>query len=43
MPDTIQLSPCKFVAPEYVYGVDSRLMTWIFCKKVGGRFFFIYR
>lgn len=33
----IQLSPRKFVAPEYVYGVDSRLMAGIFCKKLGGR------
>lgn len=33
----IQLSPRKFVAPEYVFGVDTRLMAGIFCKKLGGR------
>ncbi|RIJ48167.1 iron-containing alcohol dehydrogenase [Maribellus luteus] len=37
MSKDIQLSPRKFVAPEYIYGVDSRLMAGIFCKKLGGR------
>ncbi len=37
----MQLSPRKFVAPEYVYGVDSRLMAGIFCKKLGGRKIFL--
>ncbi len=35
--NNIQLSPRKFVAPEYIYGVDSRLMVGVFCKKLGGR------
>ncbi len=35
--ENIQLSPRKFVAPEYIYGVDSRLMAGVFCKKLGGR------
>ncbi|GET31631.1 iron-containing alcohol dehydrogenase [Prolixibacter bellariivorans] len=37
MSNNIQLSPRKFVAPEYVYGIDSRLMAGTFCKKLGGR------
>jgi len=41
MLDNIQLIPRKFVAPEYVYGVDSRLMAGIFCKKLGGRKIFL--
>lgn len=35
--NNIQLVPRKFVAPEYVFGVDSRLMAGVFCKKLGGR------
>ncbi len=35
--DDIQLNPRKFVAPEYIYGLDSRLMVGMFCKKLGGR------
>ncbi len=35
--ENIQLNPRKFVAPEYIYGVDSRLMVGVFCKKLGGR------
>ena len=41
MTQTIQLSPRKFVAPEYIFGVDSRLMAGIFCKKLGGRKVFL--
>ncbi len=37
MREEIQLNPRKFVAPEYIYGVDSRLMAGVFCKKLGGR------
>ncbi|MCW3785382.1 alcohol dehydrogenase-like regulatory protein ErcA [Plebeiibacterium sediminum] len=37
MRENIQLNPRKFVAPEYIYGVDSRLMAGVFCKKLGGR------
>ncbi len=33
----IQLSPRKFVAPEYIFGIDSRLMAGIFSKKLGAR------
>ncbi len=39
--NNVQLSPRKFVAPEYVYGVDARLMAGIFCKKLGGRKIFL--
>ena len=28
--EEIQLNPRKFVAPEYIYGVDSRLMAGVF-------------
>jgi len=35
--NNILLVPRKFVAPEYVFGVDSRLMAGVFCKKLGGR------
>lgn len=35
--ENIELKPRKFVAPEYIYGVDSRLMVATFCKKLGGR------
>ncbi len=37
MTGEILLSPRKFVAPEFVYGVDSRLMVGLYCKKIGGR------
>jgi alcohol dehydrogenase class IV len=37
MLNDVQLSPRKFVAPEYIYGVDARLMAGDFCKKLGGR------
>lgn len=33
----LQLIARKFVAPEYIFGVDSRLMAGVFCKKLGGR------
>ncbi len=35
--DNIQLNPRKFVAPEFVFGIDTRLMAGIFCKKLGAR------
>lgn len=41
MSDRIQLNPRKFVAPEYIYGVDSRLMAAAYCQKLGGRNIFI--
>lgn len=41
MSDKIQLNPRKFVAPEYIYGVDSRLMAAAYCQKLGGRNIFI--
>lgn len=41
MTNKLQLSPRKFVAPEYVFGVDSRLMAAKYCKKLGGRKVFI--
>ena len=41
MVDIIQLNPRKFVSPEYVYGVDSRLMAAAYCTKLGGRRIFI--
>ncbi len=37
MSTDIQLSPRKFVAPEYVFGIDSRLMAGVFSKKLGAR------
>jgi len=37
METNIILSPRKFVAPEYIFGVDSRLMAAIYCKKLSGR------
>jgi len=33
----LQLKARKFVAPEYIFGVDTRLMSGVFCKKLGGR------
>lgn len=33
----IQLRPRKFVAPEYIFGIDSRLKAAVYCKKLGGR------
>lgn len=35
--DPIQLELRKFVAPEYVFGVDARLLAGNFCKQLGGR------
>ena len=37
MKNDLQLMSRKFVAPEYVFGVDSRLMAAAYCKKLGGR------
>lgn len=33
----IQLEIRKFVAPEYIFGIDARLMVGQYCKKLGGR------
>ncbi len=41
MQEDIQLNPRKFVCPEYVYGVDSRLMAATYCAKLGGRKIFV--
>lgn len=41
MQEKIQLNPRKFVTPEYVYGVDSRLMAAAYCAKLGGRKIFV--
>jgi alcohol dehydrogenase len=41
MSKNIQLSPRKFVAPEFIFGEGSRLMAGIFCKKLGGRKIFL--
>jgi len=41
MQENIQLNPRKFVTPEYVYGVDSRLMAAAYCAKLGGRKIFV--
>lgn len=38
---TLQLMPRKFVSPEYVFGIDSRLMAGVFCKRLGGRNIFL--
>lgn len=35
--DKIQLELRKFVAPEYVFGTDARLMAANYCKQLGGR------
>lgn len=37
MENYIELSPRKFVAPEYIFGVDARLMVATYCKKLSGR------
>lgn len=39
--DTIQLELRKFVAPEYIFGLDARLMAGNFCKNLGGRKIFL--
>jgi alcohol dehydrogenase class IV len=33
----IQLEIRKFVAPEYIFGVDSRFWVGMYCQKLGGR------
>ena len=35
--EIIQLELRKFVAPEYVFGADARLMAGNYCKQLGGR------
>lgn len=37
MENFIELSPRKFVAPEYIFGVDARLMAATYCKRLSGR------
>ena len=37
MAGDLELSPRKFLAPEYIFGIDSRLMAGVYCKKLGGR------
>ncbi|WP_320018385.1 alcohol dehydrogenase-like regulatory protein ErcA [Labilibaculum manganireducens] len=35
--DDIQLEIRKFVAPEYIFGLDSRVYVGLYCQKLGGR------
>jgi alcohol dehydrogenase class IV len=35
--DNIELEIRKFVAPEYLFGIDARLLVGQYCKKLGGR------
>ncbi|HEY4786860.1 MAG TPA: alcohol dehydrogenase-like regulatory protein ErcA [Bacteroidales bacterium] len=35
--ENIQLEVRKFVAPEYIFGVDSRFWVAQYCQKLGGR------
>ncbi|MBI9060015.1 MAG: iron-containing alcohol dehydrogenase [Labilibaculum sp.] len=35
--DDIQLEIRKFVAPEYIFGTDSRFCVGLYCQKLGGR------
>jgi len=35
--NNIQLEVRKFVAPEYIFGVDSRFWVGQYCQKLGGR------
>ncbi|MBN2812830.1 MAG: iron-containing alcohol dehydrogenase [Bacteroidales bacterium] len=37
MMDSIQLEIRKFLAPEYVFGLDARLKAGNYCKRFGGR------
>ncbi|HPT20534.1 MAG TPA: iron-containing alcohol dehydrogenase [Bacteroidales bacterium] len=37
----LQLSLRKFVAPEYIFGMDARLMAGIYCKNLGGKKVFL--
>lgn len=38
---TIQLEMRKFVAPEYVFGVDARHLASNYCKQLGGKKVFV--
>jgi len=35
--DRIELEPRKFVAPEYIFGVDTRKMAANYCKNLGAK------
>lgn len=35
--ETIQLEPRKFVAPEYIFGINARLLAGNFCHNLGGK------
>lgn len=39
--DNIQLEIRKFVAPEYIFGLDARLWVGSYCQKLGGRKVFL--
>jgi alcohol dehydrogenase class IV len=39
--DDIQLELRKFVAPEYIFGVDARFLVSNFCKQLGGKKVFL--
>lgn len=41
MNDTIEIGLRKFVAPEYIFGVDARLMAGNYCKKLGAKKVFL--
>ncbi len=32
----LQLEPRKFLAPEYIFGIDTRKMATSYCRKLGG-------
>lgn len=39
--ESIQLELRKFVAPEFIFGVDARLMAVNYCKNLGGKKIFL--
>lgn len=39
--EKIQLELRKFVAPEYIFGIDARLSAGDYCRKLGGRNVFL--
>ena len=34
---SVELQLRKFVAPEYIFGVDARRLAGLYAKKLGGR------
>lgn len=40
-PDFLQLDLRKFLAPEFIFGKDARLMAGNYCKKLGGKKIFL--